>query len=450
MIGGAGLVGIALLSGCTTPKPAPTATASATPSDEPRATASVPASAVPVPILPVEPSGDPVAITSGLDAPWSILRLTASGVAAAGDALTSADGTTIADGTTLLSERDTGDIRELLTDGTTRVLGTVAGVAHGGEGGLLGLTARSVSAAAPPLTGIPSGEPLSPTPTHGVQPPSPKEAPNGTTGSTADGAESSRQPAASGTWIYAYFTSESDNRIVRMPLLGGAGALALGQAETVLSGIPRAGNHNGGRIAFGPDGMLYATAGDAGQPENAQNPENLGGKILRMTATGGVPSGNPFGTLVWSFGHRNPQGIGWDSTGRLWASEFGQNTWDELNLIAPGNNYGWPIVEGIAGTGDFVDPFAQWSTGEASPSGLAVVRDTVFIASLRGERIWRWVPDAGARPSAWFVGEFGRIRDVAAGPDGTLLFLSNNTDGRGDPEPGDDRLWQVPLVLSPD
>lgn len=452
LLGGvASLAGIALLSGCTGAAPNSTATGTATPSDEPRPTASAPASAARVPPVPVQPSGDPVTVTSGLDAPWSILRLTADGVGLVSDAQTaaptvsSADGTSIADGTTLLSERDSGDILELLADGSTRVVATVSGVSHGGEGGLLGLAARAVSAAALPTLGDPSGEPLRPTPTHGVQPPSPKKGTSGTDGS-GTASPAARQPAASGTWIYAYFTSDSDNRVVRMPLQGAAGALTLGQPELVLSGIPRAGNHNGGRIAFGPDGLLYATAGDAGNGANAQNPDSLGGKILRMTPTGGVPSGNPFGTLVWSLGHRNPQGIGWDSTGRMLASEFGQNTWDELNLITPGSNYGWPAVEGVAGAAGFVDPVAQWATSEASPSGLAVVNDTVFIASLRGERIWRWVPDAGAPPSAWFEGEFGRIRDVAAGADGTLWFVSNNTDGRGDPGEGDDRLWQVALV----
>ncbi|WP_234407309.1 PQQ-dependent sugar dehydrogenase [Microterricola viridarii] len=353
-------------------------------------------------LVPVQPSGAPSVVTSRLDAPWSILRLTAAGVGArAGSAVTTADGMAVPDGTTLISERDSADVLELLADGSTRVVGTVAGVAPGGEGGLLGLAALAAEAGSP------------------------------------------------GTWVYAYFTSDSDNRIVRMQLQGAPGALALGAAEPVTGGIPRASNHDGGRIAFGPDGMLYATAGDAGNREGAQSTDYLGGKILRMSPTGAVPADNPFGNLVWSLGHRNPQGIGWDSRGRLWAAEFGQDTWDELNLVTPGSNYGWPVVEGAAGDPRFVDPVQQWPTDEASPSGLAVVNDTVFIAALRGERLWRWVPDSGQPATPWFVGEFGRIRDVAAGPDGTLWFLSNNTDGRGDPGIDDDRLWQVALAPAP-
>ncbi|PPL20071.1 PQQ-dependent sugar dehydrogenase [Microterricola pindariensis] len=387
-----------LLSGCTAPLPQPTATS--TPPAAPRPTASAGESALPV-VVPVQPIGEPSSVATGLDAPWSILRMTAASVGAEAPPVTTADGTALPEETTLISERDSGDVLELLVDGSLRVTGTVADVAPGGEGGLLGLAARAEEADGP------AGSP--------------------------------------GTWVYAYFTSESDNRIVRMPLQGAAGSLALGPAELVASGIPRAANHDGGRIAFGPDGMLYATTGDAGNRDGAQNPDYLGGKILRMTPTGAVPAGNPFGTLVWSLGHRNPQGIGWDSRGRLWAAEFGQNTWDELNQVTPGGNYGWPVVEGAAGDARFLDPVLQWSTDEASPSGLAVVDDTVFIAALRGERLWRWAPDSGQPASPWFVGEFGRLRDVAAGPDGTLWFLSNNADGRGSPRDGDDHLWQVAL-----
>ena len=301
-------------------------------------------------------------------------------------------------GGTLISERDTTLIRELLDDGSLRQAGVVADARPAGEGGLLGLAFLADSAA----------------------------------------------PGGTG-WVYAYFTARADNRIARMPLGGAAGRRTLGTPEPILGGIPKAGNHNGGRIAFGPDGLLYATTGDAGNGANAQDLDSLGGKILRMTPTGRVPTGNPFGTLVYSYGHRNPQGIAWDSRGRLWASEFGQNTWDELNEITAGANYGWPIVEGKGDDEDFVDPVVQWSTDQASPSGIAIVDDTIFMAGLRGERLWRIDPSTG-EAGDWFVHRNGRLRDVVSGPDGTLWFVSNNTDGRGTPSPGDDRLYQVEVA----
>lgn len=302
-------------------------------------------------------------------------------------------------GGVLVSERDSGRIVEVLGDGSLRVAAEVAGVVPGGEGGLMGLAY------------LPS--------------------------------TSERLP-----FVYAYHTAASDNRIVRMPLTGVPGSLELGDPEPILTGIPRAGNHNGGRIAFGPDGFLYATSGDAGDRDAAQDPASLSGKILRMTPEGRPATGNPFGNLTWSFGHRNPQGIAWDAAGGMWAAEFGQNTWDELNRIDAGANYGWPVVEGAADDPRFVDPVMQWSTSEASPSGLAIVGDTLFLAALRGERIWSVTPaTAGGELTSteWFPRELGRIRDVAAGPDGTLWFLGNNTDGRGSPRDGDDRLFQVQL-----
>lgn len=303
-------------------------------------------------------------------------------------------------GGVLVSERDTTNVVEVLGDGSLRVAATVSGVVPGGEGGLMGLAF------------LPSDDEL---------------------------------PA----YVYAYFTAASDNRIVRMPLTGAPGSLGLGAPEDVLTGIAKAGNHNGGRIAFGPDGFLYATSGDAGNRDAAQDTASLSGKILRMTPEGQPAPGNPFGNFTWSFGHRNPQGLAWDARGDLWAAEFGQNTWDELNRISRGANYGWPIVEGQAGDTRFVDPVAQWSTAEASPSGLAIVGDTLFLAALRGERLWSIAPaTAGGELNAapWFVGELGRLRDVTAGPEGELWFIGNNTDGRGSPSPGDDRLFRVRLA----
>jgi glucose/arabinose dehydrogenase len=298
------------------------------------------------------------------------------------------------DGSALLSERDTARILSVSADGGVTEVGQVEGVQPGGEGGLLGLA---------------------------VAPDSPEA-------------------------VYAYFTAAEDNRVVRMPYLGGA----LGAAEVVVDGIPKAGNHNGGRLAFGPDGKLYVSTGDASRPERAQDLDSLGGKILRLNPDGSIPADNPFdGSPVFSYGHRNVQGLAFDDDGNLWASEFGQNTWDELNLIQAGQNYGWPVVEGVGGDDRFVDPVAQWSTDEASPSGIAFVRDTVFMAALRGERLWQIPVQDGAAgsPADFAVGEFGRLRHAEVAPDGSLWVLTNNT-ARGTPREGDDRILRV--TLEPD
>jgi glucose/arabinose dehydrogenase len=392
---------VAVLCACTASAPRPAVSSSTPAQQTPAATAPTDAAPTDTPApAPVRPLGEPVVIASGLDAPWSILRLP--------------------NGATLISERDTALVRELLPDGNLRDAASIAGVVPNGEGGLLGLAYL-------PLADNGSG-------TVGVDP-SAEPTPDGTP-------DAAPAPTIDSGWVYAYFTAASDNRIVRMPLTGTAGSLGLGAPEDVLTGIPAAGNHNGGRIGFGPDGLLYATAGDAGNSANAQDLASLGGKILRMTPTGDVPAGNPFGTLVYSYGHRNPQGIAWDSTGGLWASEFGQNTWDELNQITAGGNYGWPEVEGGGGAAPFINPVQQWATDDASPSGLAAVGDTLFMAGLRGERMWRIHPSTGTVDN-WFLNSFGRLRDVVSGPGGTLWFVSNNTDGRGNPAPGDDRLYQV-------
>ncbi|WP_329609228.1 PQQ-dependent sugar dehydrogenase [Arthrobacter sp. ATA002] len=190
--------------------------------------------------------------------------------------------------------------------------------------------------------------------------------------------------------------------------------------------------------------MLYATTGDAGNRGSAQDTASLSGKILRLTPDGAIPEDNPLpGSFVYSYGHRNPQGIAWDAEGTLYSSEFGQNTWDELNVITAGGNYGWPEVEGSAGRDEFIDPVQQWEPADASPSGIAVSGDSVFIANLRGEQL-RGVPLADLRTSTrYLTGEHGRLRDVVSAPDGSLWVLTNNTDGRGSPGPGDDRILRV-------
>ncbi|GAA4696446.1 PQQ-dependent sugar dehydrogenase [Phytohabitans rumicis] len=298
------------------------------------------------------------------------------------------------DGSALVSERNSARVLRIPPGQQPQQVATINGVSATGEAGLLGLAVS---------------------PTYGQ-----------------DG------------FVYAYFTSASDNRIVRF-------TLAAPQTQTpILTGLARASIHDGGRIAFGPDGMLYAGVGDAGNTANAQNPQSRNGKILRMRPDGSTPPDNPTaGSLVYSLGHRNVQGLAWDSSGRLYASEFGQNTWDEVNYIVPGGNYGWPTVEGRAGDSRFRDPIVQWTTAEASPSGAAVDGNTLLVAALRGTRLWQ-VPLNGSggagTPTAQLTGQYGRLRTVAVGPDGYLWVMTSNRDGRGTPAATDDRILRFPPV----
>jgi glucose/arabinose dehydrogenase len=242
--------------------------------------------------------------------------------------------------------------------------------------------------------------------------------------------------------VFLYATTESDNRVFRTTFRGGR----LGRLEPILTGIPRAGNHDGGRMVFGPDGMLYVSTGEAGQPDLAQDRASLGGKILRMTPDGAPAPGNPDpDSPVWTWGHRNVQGLAFDAEGHLWASEFGQDTFDELNLIEKGRNYGWPRVEGQGDEPGLQNPQVTWSTDDASPSGLAFVGGRLWLGALRGERLWRVDVD-GRRASdekGFFVGRYGRVRTVVAAPDGNLWVTTSNRDGRGDPTGQDDRILLV-------
>jgi glucose/arabinose dehydrogenase len=295
------------------------------------------------------------------------------------------------DGSALVGERPTGEIVRIPKGGgRARVVMRVPGVSANGEGGLLGLA---------------------------VSP-----------------------HYASDHLVYAYLTTASDNRIVRFRL-GGA-------VHPILTGLRAASIHDGGRIAFGPDGKLYAGVGDAGNIANAQSRSSRNGKILRINPDGSIPSDNPFrGSPIWTLGHRNVQGLAWDSAGRLWATEFGRDTWDEINVIRKGRNYGWPIVEGKGNThgGRFTNPLVTWPTDESSPSGAAVYRGSLYVGALAGQRLWK-IPLHGARvgkPVALLKGRYGRLRTVVAAPGGGLWVTTSNRDGRGSPHRGDDKVLLV-------
>ena len=239
--------------------------------------------------------------------------------------------------------------------------------------------------------------------------------------------------------VYAYYTGPDDNRVVRFRLDQPT------SREPVVTGIPKGRTHDGGRIAFGPDGHLYVGTGDSGDPSLSQDDGSLGGKVLRVTADGDPVTG---GSPVLSKGHRNVQGLAFDDDGRLYAVEFGQNRFDEVNQVEQGTNGGWPEVEGAGdGGGRFLAPIVTWETSEASPSGAAVVGETLYVAALRGQRLWS-VPLDGqggaGEPQALLDGRFGRLRTVATAPDGSLWVLTSNRDGRGDPVAEDDRIVRLP------
>jgi len=295
------------------------------------------------------------------------------------------------DGSALVSERMSGRILQLRPGQTPTQVATVNGVSANGEGGLLGLAVS----------------------------------PN----------------FATDQWVYAYFTSTAgDNRMVRLRLS------APQTQNLIFSGAPSGSIHDGGRIAFGPDGMLYVGAGDSGNTANAQNLSSLGGKILRMTPDGAPAPGNPFGTYVYTYGHRNVQGLAWDAQGRMYATEFGQNTTDEINMIVAGSNYGWPTCDGICNNPSFRNPIVTWTTAEASPSGLAFANNTLFAGALAGRRLWTVPLNNGTAgtPLAQLQNTFGRLRTVMVGPDGWLWITTSNRDGRGTPVTGDDRIIRVP------
>jgi len=384
----AAVIGLASLAACgpgaTSDSGSPSVSASAATAPTASAPPTPPALRPEVPLVEV---ADVRELTTGLDVPWGLAFLP--------------------DGRALVTQRDAGTVvvvdarsaspatvSDLVGPGADQIRAATA--AHG-EGGLLGIAVRP----------------------------------------DADG----------GMRVFVYVTTDRDNEVLSARLDG----TTLGETRVVLAGIPKGSNHDGGRLAFSPDGFLYVTTGDTGDRTLAQDPTSLGGKILRITPDGAPAPGNPTaGSRVWSLGHRNVQGIGWAADGRMFASEFGQDTWDELNVIVPGGNYGWPQVEGDPGApvDGFISPVATWATDDASPSGLAVTAEGVYLAALRGERLWRVPlrPGGVGTHQALLVGAYGRLRAVAVAPDGSLWVLTGNTDGRGNVRAGDDRLLRVSIV----
>ncbi|MEV7396671.1 PQQ-dependent sugar dehydrogenase [Aeromicrobium sp. NPDC092404] len=296
-------------------------------------------------------------------------------------------------GDALVSQRDEGSIVRITTAGKVSKVGDVDGASGvaGGEGGLLGLALA------------PDDE----------------------------------------STLFAFVTTGSDDRVVRLTLDGST----IRDQEPILTDIAIGSRHHGGRLLFDREGNLFVSTGDAGDGDLAQDRDSLNGKVLRITRDGKAAPGNPFGNRTWSYGHRNIEGLAYDADGRLWATEFGQDSADELNLIERGGNYGWPGVEGRSDDRDLVNPKVTWGTDECSPAGVAIARSTAFVAALQGECLFavRLDGEKVGKPKAYFGGDHGRIRTVVAAPDGALWVATSNTDGRGDLRDGDDRIFRVTL-----
>jgi len=290
----------------------------------------------------------------------------------------------------LVTERDTFRVFKLEPNGTKTQVGSVPNsVTTDGEGGLMG---------------------CAPSPTW-----------NGTTDTD---------------WFFMHTSNDNgttQNRVVKMTFNG----TSLTNRVVILGGIRSSRFHNGGRIRFGPDGHLYVTTGDAQQSSLAQDPNSLNGKILRITKTGAAAPGNPFGTRIYTLGHRNPQGIAWDSNNRAWQAEFGASSVDEVNLLVAGANYGWPTCEGNCNVAGMTNP--KWTKGVASCScsGMAIVNDTIYLGALRGQRLWRLeITGTSITNESQFFTSFGRIRSVTKVPsDAAIWFGTSNEDNNGNGNP---------------
>ncbi|WP_407561715.1 PQQ-dependent sugar dehydrogenase [Streptomyces sp. 184] len=304
------------------------------------------------------------------------------------------------DGTALVSSRLSGEIRRVpAAGGRTSLVGTVPGVRKSSEGGLLGLA-------------------------------------------TSPDFESDRT-------VYAYVSAAPTNRVVALRI--GDDFRSVTRERVVLAGIETADRHHGGRLCIAPDGNLWIGTGDAFRPENAADDTSLSGKVLRVRPDGSIPDDNPFGTAVYSTGHRNVQGLTFAPDGTMYASELGHRTWDEVNVLRSGADYGWPETEGTAGeTGE--PPLFTVHPDDASPSGIAYADGSLWMGALGGQRPWQLPvdgPRAAGDPIAHYVGEYGRIRTVETAPDGSLWITTSNGDGATwggtGPRPGDDRILRIDL-----
>jgi glucose/arabinose dehydrogenase len=245
-------------------------------------------------------------------------------------------------------------------------------------------------------------------------------------------------------FIYVYYTyveeENTRNAVVRYEKRG----LEMLEPSVIIDGIPGSSIHNGGRIKFGPDGLLYITTGDASEVDLAQDINSLAGKILRLKDDGSIPADNPFeGSPVYSYGHRNPQGLAWDEDGQLWATEHGSSAHDEINRIVPGANYGWPVIQGDESADNMQSPVVNSGDITWAPSGAAVLDGSLFFAGLRSQSLWRFDLDSGGNPDRYLERRFGRLRAVSVGPEGMLYICTSNRDGRGIPTEDDDLLLRV-------
>lgn len=248
-------------------------------------------------------------------------------------------------------------------------------------------------------------------------------------------------------YVYLYYTTETEagleNRVVRYEL----NENNLTQDQIILEGVPAAAYHDGGRIKFGPDGYLYITTGDAGNPDLSQNTNSLAGKILRILPDGSLPTDNPFDNEIYSYGHRNPQGLTWDNLNRLWATEHGpsgaNSGWDELNLILAGANYGWPEIIGDETQEGMQNPIIHSGGDETwAPAGAAFLNGNVYFAGLRGETLYKYNIENNIL-TRYLKGKYGRLRAVVLGPDNYLYISTSNRDGRGNPIESDDRIIKI-------